>query len=79
MTPTVYNVLNKKVQTNKKMFNKMVFIMNALEQGWKIKKVRNKKDKYVFYKKVDDTKDVMTEYFLESFVNDSMSADKLGF
>ena len=73
-----YDVFNKKFQTNKITYNKMVFIMNALEQGWKIKKIRNKKDKYVFYKKFDDTNEVMTEYFLESFVNDSLMSRRDG-
>ena len=64
-----YDVLKRKFQTNKIAYNKMVFIMNALEQGWKIKKIRNKEDKYAFYKKIDDTNDVMT---LESFLNNSL-------
>jgi hypothetical protein len=77
MTPTVYTVMNKKVYTEKKLFSKMVFIMNALEQGWKVKKIRNKDNKYIFYKKIDDTKDVKSEAFLELFVNDNMSAENL--
>ncbi len=77
MTPTVYTVLNKKVYTEKKLFSKMVFIMNALEQGWKVKKIRNKDNKYVFYKRMDDTEDVKNESFLELFVNDNMSAENL--
>ncbi len=77
MTPTVYTIMNKKVYTDKKLFSKMVFIMNALEQGWKVKKIRNKKDKYIFYKNVDDTKDSNCVSFLETFVNDNMSAEKL--
>ena len=77
MTPTVYTVLNKKVYTEKKLFSKMVFIMNALEQGWKVKKIRNKDNKYVFYKKIDDATDVKNESFLELFVNDNMSAENL--
>lgn len=79
MTPTVYTVMNKKIYTEKKLFSKMVFIMNALEQGWKVKKIKNKNDKYVFYKKIDDddTKDVKSESFLQLFVNDNISAEKL--
>jgi hypothetical protein len=77
MTQTVYTVMNKKVYTEKKLFSKMVFIMNALEQGWKVKKIRNKDNKYIFYKKNDDTKDVKSESFLELFVNDNMSAENL--
>ena len=77
MTQSVYTSMNKKVYTEKKLFSKMVFIMNALEQGWKVKKIRNRSDKYVFYKKIDDTKDVKSESFLELFVNDNISAENL--
>lgn len=77
MTPTVYTVMNKKVYTEKKLFSKMVFITNALEQGWKVKKMRNKDNKYIFTKKIIDTKDVKSESFLELFVNNNMSAEKL--
>lgn len=79
MSPTVYNVMNKKFHTNKKLFNKMIFIMNALEHGWKIKKVKHKGGKYVFYKRIDDISVVTNDSFLESFVKDSMSLDKLKF
>ena len=77
MTPTVYTVMNKKVYTEKKLFSKMVFITNALEQGWKVKKMRNKDNKYIFSKKINDTKDVKSESFLELFVNHNMSAENL--
>ena len=77
MTPTVYTVMNKKVYTEKKLFSKMVFITNALEQGWKVKKMRNKDNKYIFTKKIIDTKDVKSESFLELFINNNMSAEKL--
>ena len=77
MTPTVYTVMNKKVYTEKKLFSKMVFITNALEQGWKVKKMRNKDNKYIFSKKINDTIDVKSESFLELFVNHNMSAENL--
>lgn len=77
MTPTLYTVMNKKVYTEKKLFSKMVFITNALEQGWKVKKMRNKDNKYIFTKKINDTTDVKSESFLELFVNHNMSAENL--
>ncbi len=77
MTPTVYTVMNKKVYTEKKLFSKMVFIMNALEQGWKVKKIKNRDNKYIFSKKNDDAKDVKSESFLQLFVNDNISAENL--
>jgi hypothetical protein len=69
--------MNKKVYTENKLFSKMVFVMNALEKGWKVKKIRNKDNKYIFYKKIDDTKEAKSESFLELFVNDNTSAENL--
>ena len=77
MTPTLYTVMNKKVYAEKKLFSKMVFITNALEQGWKVKKMKNKDNKYIFSKKIKDAKDIKSESFLELFVNDNMSVENL--
>ena len=38
--------MNKKVYTEKKLFSKMIFITNALEQGWKVKKICVPADTY---------------------------------
>jgi hypothetical protein len=62
---------------NKKKFDKMVFIMNALENGWKIKKAQNSPDKYVFYKKCDKEDSVENKLFLENFVENCLSIEKL--
>jgi hypothetical protein len=59
------------------MLNKMIFIMNALENGWKIRKVKQKVDKYIFYKKLVDGTDINSETFLNSFISDSLSTDLL--
>lgn len=73
MSPTIY-ATNKKIPTNKKLFDKMIFIMNALENGWKVKKIKSKENKYVFYKKCDDNnEDITNDSFLESFVKDGSS------
>jgi hypothetical protein len=46
-------------------FQKMVFIVNALEQGWTIKK---KEDAYVFYKKHEGKKEIFKDNYLEKFI-----------
>jgi len=50
---------------NKPMFQKMVFIMNALEKGWSIKK---QQDKYIFTKKHENKREIFEENYLEQFV-----------
>ena len=44
---------------------KMTFIMNALENGWRVKKVD---DKYVFTKKNENRKEVLKDDYLWEFI-----------
>ena len=48
-----------------KIYQKMVFIMNALDKGWKVKK---ENDKYIFTKKHENRKEVLDEDFLIEFL-----------
>jgi len=45
---------------------KMTFIMNALENGWTVKK---KKDKYIFTKKNENQKKVFNDDYLWEFIS----------
>jgi len=45
--------------------NKMMFIMNAIESGWTVKK---HEDSYVFTKKHENKREVFMENYLEKFV-----------
>jgi len=53
------------LQLDKSQFHKMVFIMNALEKGWSIKK---QNDKYIFTKKHENKREIFEENYLEQFV-----------
>lgn len=46
--------------------NKMVFINNAIESGWT---VRKKGDSYVFTKKHENRREVFMENYLEKFIS----------
>jgi len=59
----------------KPQFQKMIFLLNALEHGWT---VRKKGDSYVFTKKHENRKEVLNENYLEQFVLENMNSDKLG-
>jgi hypothetical protein len=48
---------------------KMVFLYNALHQGWEIK---TKNDKYVFTKKHEGEREIHLENFLRDFVKNNM-------
>lgn len=75
MSSTIY--VKKRKLSNKKVFDKMIFIMNALENGWKIKKTQNSPDKYVFYKKCDKEDDTESKIYLETFIENCLSIEKL--
>jgi len=55
---------------DQKQFQKMTFIMNALNAGWCVKKVG---DTYVFTKKHENKKEIFQETYLETFVYDNMT------
>lgn len=53
------------IQLSKLQFQKMMFIMNALEQGWSIKKAQ---ETYIFTKKHENRKEIFQENYLEEFI-----------
>jgi hypothetical protein len=67
------NAINTLQQDNIKMdrlaFQKTMFIMNALENGWTVKK---KHDKYVFVKKNENRQEVYQEEYLRKFIETNM-------
>ena len=48
---------------------KMKFIMNALENGWSVKKIE---DQYVFTKKHEGRREVFMADYLEKFIEKNM-------
>ena len=48
----------------------MNFIINALEEGWTIKK---KKDSYIFLKKHENRREIFQEDYLETFLKTTSS------
>ena len=63
-TFTVNGLLNGNLQ-------KCLFIMNALEQGWKVKK---RKGSYIFSKKHEGRKEILKDGYLETFLTENMNA-----
>ena len=62
------------VKIDKPMFQKMLFITNALEKGWSVKKAN---DSYIFTKKHENRREIFQENYLEKFLITNYSADKL--
>ena len=53
-------------------FQKMNFIMNAIETGWTVKK---SDDNYIFTKKHEGKREVFMADYLEKFINKNMRLD----
>lgn len=57
-----------------KEYQKMVFIMNALEDGWSVKKEQNK---YIFKKKHENKIEIFQEDYLATFVMRNMGLNNM--
>jgi hypothetical protein len=55
-------------------FQKMIFLFNALDSGWSIKK---KKDSYIFTKNHEGKKEIFDENYLAIFMKDNSDINKL--
>jgi hypothetical protein len=66
MSSTLLNIdLPKNIQMERKKFQKMLFLTNALEDGWTIKKSQ---DSYIFTKKHENKREIFQENYLENFI-----------
>ncbi len=54
-------------------FQKMNFIMNAIETGWSVKK---NDDNYIFTKKHEGKREVFMSDYLEKFIDKNMKLDE---
>lgn len=68
MQTSLINNLPNNIHLPKPTFQKMLFIMNALEEGWSIKKI---KDSYIFTKKHENRKEIFQENYLDRFIEEN--------
>jgi len=61
--------MEDQIQICKKEFQKMVFIMNALNQGWKVQK---SEESYIFTKKHEGKKEIFNSDYLEKFIGSNL-------
>ena len=66
--------INNKVKINNLDLQKMIFLYNALEDGWQICK---NEEKYIFVKKHEGKKEVFLDTYLQRFINDNMDINKI--
>ena len=60
------------IKVNKSVFQKLVFVANALDQGWTVKK---NNDTYIFTKKHENRQEVFQEDYLETFLLSDYNSD----
>jgi hypothetical protein len=64
--------MDQQQQITKSQYKKMIFIQNALEQGWSVKKSQ---DSYIFTKKHENRREIFQENYLETFLVSNFSGD----
>ena len=62
---TTFIDLPQNIKIEKPVFQKMMFLTNALEEGWSIRKSN---DSYIFTKKHENKREIFQEDYLEKFV-----------
>lgn len=65
---------DKQIDINKQKFQKMIFLFNALDNGWSIKK---RGDSYIFTKNHEGKKEVFDENYLAQFMKDNFNINNL--
>ena len=66
------NKVNMQIDNTK--FQKMIFLFNALEEGWSIKKSN---DSYVFKKNHEGKKEILDEKYLLTFMKNNFDMSKI--
>ena len=65
-------LLIENIKNDKATLQKMIFLINALEDGWSVKK---DKESYVFTKKHENKREIFQENYLERFLISNFSQD----
>ncbi len=65
---------DKSVEIDKIKFQKMIFLFNALDNGWSIKK---RQDSYIFTKNHEGKKEVFEESYLSMFMTENFDINNL--
>jgi hypothetical protein len=61
------------LEIDKVKFQKMIFLYNALDNGWSIKK---RKDSYIFVKNHEGKKEVFDDSYLAIFMKDNLAINR---
>lgn len=65
---------DRQLEIDKLKFQKMVFLYNALDNGWSIKK---RKDSYIFTKNHEGKKEIFDESYLSIFMKENADINNI--
>lgn len=68
------NINASQIEIDNLKFKKMVFLYNALDNGWSIKK---RKETYIFTKNHEGKKEIFDENYLSIFMKDNSNINNL--
>jgi hypothetical protein len=68
------NIDNENIKIDKIKFQKMIFLFNALDNGWTITK---REENYVFTKNHEGKKEVFLENYLSIFMKENWDINKI--
>ena len=68
------NIPNIDLNIDKIKFQKMVFLYNALDNGWSIKK---RKNSYIFSKNHEGKKEIFDESYLSIFIKENTNINNI--
>jgi hypothetical protein len=66
--------IDKPIEIDNSKIKKMIFLYNALDNGWSIKK-RN--ECYIFSKKHENRKEIFDENYLSTFMKDNLDINNI--
>ena len=72
--PGMCKMMPSHITLSPKIFQKMVFLTNVLEQGWSIKKSG---EKYIFTKKHEGRREIFQSDYLEKFIEKNMDMEEV--
>ena len=66
--------LENNIKIDAVKFQKMLFLYNALDDGWSIKRMS---DSYIFTKKHENKKEVLLDSYLTQFMTSNLDINKI--
>ena len=74
MSSEITQIIPNNIQLTKSEFQKLLFLSNALEEGWSIKKSG---DNYIFTKKHEGRREIFQSDYLNKFIQTNIDVKQI--